>query len=313
MEWIRSELGNTVQLTKRKNSFTRLKIFKMSMVPFMRIPGNRASYMLARAQFLKRRAQAQRLAATVNTGLRTAQILKPYFPYARKYIQSFRMRAQRKRQINRLRARRSIGKPVGYATAKRYGIQLLEYAPRATKTLYSNVMINIPDGGGIDQRQRNIVNFRGVKICMYFRNNHSTVPKLLNIAMVIPKNEDVGPNIPVTDFFRGDGNSRAIDFEATLNFLDMHCRNINADKYRVLFHTRVSVQQNSNTASAGTFKFMKYVPIKRQVEFEDGTLVSTPRKNVYLVYYFTDLNNAVTTSAMHVSISTTQYFKEPKN
>lgn len=276
----------------------------------------RGTYALARSPGFRR---FRTFSKWYNTGRAAA----PYFKMAYSAWKSRRTRkrargSKYKNARKKLRARRSIGRPVGFSTSKKYGTSPEIRNLKTLKTLYSHplILIKKQDGTGnrIDRRERQVVNFRGTSFCLHVENLNN-IPMFLNVAVVIPKNNDflTASIIPNTEFFRGVQNSRTQDFGTGMNFMALHCRSINTDRYRVLTHKRYKISPANSTNNAGEIVHKQYVKINRQVEFDDGDLIELPRKCAYLCWWASNASNAAQATAYNVTLEQTQYFKEPKN
>jgi len=135
-----------------------------------------------------------------------------------------------------------------------------------------------------------MINWRGTRICMFFRNTGNTNPVNLNIAVLAPKSTGAG-NVPVaTEFFRGDVGTRAIDFGVTLSANEFRCRPINSDEYNILRHKRYTLAQTAPSASGwnnGTLKnFLQikwFIKAKRQIRYSasDGNTPTEDRVSLY--------------------------------
>lgn len=226
------------------------------------------------------------------------------------------LRYKRRNQPRR-HPREQIGDPVGTAPAQRQNVGALDAASISTETLYSQDVTDIAGTASgtaaaeIDQRRRALVNLRGLKLCMEWENT-TTRDLLVNIAIISPRHDQ---NISSTDFFRGNGDQRGVNFDSSaLNSLDLHCRPINTDKYHVLGHERFALS-NDASASYGKYKFwQRYVTINRQMRYlsENG---GSPTNPVFLVYWCARSNFVPATAAdstgATISFDAVAYFKSP--
>ena len=229
----------------------------------------------------------------------------------------------------RARARRQIGNYVGSSNAKRRldeGSEVL-----TTKTLSGNVrLLDLPktttnDESVLNERLRNVVNFRGCKICFHIDINSTTGRNgdklFFNWAIISPKQQD--PDITTIDtaeFFRGQDGARFTSFiGTTLTGLDCRCLPINTDKYIVHRHKRVSMGPWESTEGKGEKLFETYIPIKRQVRYNttgSGAALDNPEaRDMWMVYWIAYQNE--TTAAPVASVATVRYrmikyFREPK-
>jgi len=181
------------------------------------------------------------------------------------------------RRVYRARKRRRFRAPnptSGTATAKRTEISN-DNGPvaRLTKSLNQVNLAAISHSANntIDERQRNILNLRGVKMCLEVHNTQDD-PLYYNCAVIVPK---LSPSVSATGFFRGNGADRDVTFGTSLTGLQLHCLPINADKHYVLWHKRYKLNPISNTgyqAASGKsyMTIKKYLKFKRQVRYSDN-------------------------------------------
>ncbi len=175
-------------------------------------------------------------------------------------------------------------------------------------------------GNPINQRQRDIINLRGFKLCMEIQNNLET-PLHFNIAVLATK-EGANESIPNGQFFRGSGESRSTDFGSSgLTSNDYHCRPINSDLYTVLMHHRMTLNANTpvgqnNNMGTSYYQFMKYLPVKRQLRYASSSPTSCQSK-ITLVWWCdgwqTPSGSGSVSDAVTVTERYVMYFKEPKN
>jgi len=215
----------------------------------------------------------------------------------------------------------TFGAPVGSDTTKRYQAVNTNPLPLNSRTLYTRDLVNIPLGtdNEINNRQRAIVNVRGIKLFMNVLNQTNDVV-YCNVAVIVPRfNQTLAAADPV-DFFRGNGPQRGIDFSPALTGLEFHKHPINADKYHVLMHRRFSLAPRGdlgpivfsiNNSMSSYRTISQYIKINRQIRFEGNTPVMG---RVQLVYWFDDFNrnagapvelNVVRVAEHHIT-----YFKD---
>lgn len=292
-----------------KGNLFRLTIFSMTdLVPYLNASSNLAS------EYLK-----------YNPRLRTARFAGKSLKFAYDHRKEAASAARTiKRAFKRYQARSKppasrferIGETPGSGTTKRQNVGNTEVANRTDRTLYQQDLTDIPGTTSgvpqIDERRRALLNYRGVKVCMEWKNNLS-VDLLCNIAIIAPR---AGTSVPTTDFFRGNGNVRAIDFNVfSLNSMDIHCRPINADKYTVLKHMKFQLGATGTGTLPRAYKFVEfYQAINRQLRYddEDGGSAKTP---FFLVYWaapvLTTTTDPTNASAYTVTYDTVAYYREP--
>lgn len=230
-----------------------------------------------------------------------------------------RGKRRRTKYASRAKRARRIGNPVGRSGTKRYQQVDASTLQRATRTLYSNNLAEIPHDvdNNIDSRQRDMVNLRGIKICFNLNNQSGNV-MCCNIAVVGLK-AGVGA-VSVTDFFRGNSDNRGKDFSVALNQTEFHCLPLNSDKFVVLTHKRFKLAATDNAPSSNQISQWKdlqfYIPIKRQLRYTSDTGTSGI-STVHMMYWFDNFqtNAGITAAANQVNIQRKwiAYFREPKN
>lgn len=211
-----------------------------------------------------------------------------------------------------------VGMPVGSANSKLAG-SARAFTLQNNRSLESFGLLNLVKGSGIDDRERNMVNFRGVNVCMEIENTFNLIqgrPLYLNVAVLTPKALAAPASIPVSDFFRNSGAlNRSIDFSNSLSASEFHCLPINTDLYDVVKHKRHMIGPYTSTEGANCIAIKMYIPVNRQIRYEDAG--TTPvGKNLFLCYWVDFLGNpggATPTTCGRISHDITKYFKEPKN
>lgn len=173
-----------------------------------------------------------------------------------------------------------VGDPIGKNEANRALVRSSSVANRNTRTLYSGDLIDIVRATDheIDERHRDIINLKGVKICMEVKNNQNS-PLYFNIAVVVPKYDQSLSIVPTNDFFRNNQNGRGTDFTTGLSSLEFHCLPINSDVYTILFHKRCLLGPDGGVTfnSSGPPNYMvlsKWIKVNRQIRFENNDPVN---------------------------------------
>jgi len=186
-----------------------------------------------------------------------------------------------------------------------------------------NLLVNLAEiphttANDTNQRQRNMVNLRGFKVCMEVENT-STRPLYFNIAIVVPKSQG---NVTTDDFFRQRDGSRGQDFNTVnLSSLELHCLPINVDKYHVLCHKRFLLNRPAAGASlnrefGSSFKtIMFYQKYNRQVRYaENADTVPEGGRPVMLHWaaQWGEPENTTATNSYDALHKIVTYFREPK-
>lgn len=207
------------------------------------------------------------------------------------------------------RGRRNVGHRVGASNCKRRLILQggWQAYPKATLNQTNLTQIGAvgTTPGDLDNRQRNLVNLRGFRFDFELRNK-LVYACYCNIAVVSPKDND---SIIDNDFFRANGSD-----ERAINFTDgraesavfMHMAAINTDKYNVLMHHRFTLggrQDGSGGSdpafqSSGTLtsyrRYHKYLPVNRQIRFDNNTSIQPESGNCYLIWWFNRMGESAT-------------------
>ena len=232
--------------------------------------------------------------------------------------------------MRRLKARRAIGNYVGSTTAKR---RLDEgNLTLSSKTLSGSIrLLDLPktttnDESVLNERLRNMVNFRGCKICFHVDLNSVSGrggDKLFfNWAIISPKQQDANiTSIDTSEFFRGQDGARFTSFiPTTLTGLDCRCLPVNTDKYIVHRHKRMILGPWESTEGKGERMFEQYVPVKRQVRYNSsgtGVELENPEaRDMWMVFwcsYQNETTAAAVANVMNVRWRMIKYFREPEN
>jgi len=228
---------------------------------------------------------------------------------------------------------RQVGFKVGQSSSKRHVINDAAGTDVGTVSLQFDDLTLIPasNDNAINERQRDIVNLRGFKICMEISRQANvgggsvgtqSRPLYVNIAVISPRQRNTADATNLTsEFFRSDGTGRSVDFNAaTLSDMERHCRPINKDKWIILKHWRFMLSafdqlEFLENKRSGYTLFQKYVPLKRQVRYDSSGNVDAGQ--VYFVYWFGQFNTGPTATTeggvARVQKRLITYFKEPKN
>ena len=250
-----------------------------------------------------------------------------------------RMRRGRGRVRKRVRfvrfQRRRVGRRVGTNVCKSADLTAFSnMQPFQTRVMYGKEITQIAEGGGINQRERAIVNLRGLRVRCQFKSNHdgagtgtnASVPLLCNIALIGAKTLDgitSGDDID-SNFFRSIGAAgRYISFSNSgINSNYRHTTPINNDKFIVLWHLRFklgTINQNGGFSS-GEFKnyrtLARYVKIGRQIRYT-GTAATTCQDRLWVIWWFggleeTDGNFTSAQPACTASLRFYPVFKDPR-
>lgn len=118
----------------------------------------------------------------------------------------------------------------------------------------------------------------------------------MNVAVISPRNNNA-TSVQADGFFRDYNASRDINFSTGLSGLRMHVLPISTDKFRVLAHKRLRIGASgtdgspglipTNVAPGNTCMFDLWVPLKRNITYNDDTDTNCESK-VFFVLWFTD-------------------------
>lgn len=216
---------------------------------------------------------------------------------------------------------KSFGEQIGSSLTKTRVMNLTNSTSQNTRTLYTLNLTQIPKGQARNERERSLVNFRGVRICIAMRNT-TLVPMYVNWAVVHPKvDESAAPS--QTNFFRSSASDRGLNFSSALTALQFHCLRMNTDKFTILKHKRFELCPAGNSAQYGanggwSWKNLEwYIKIKRQLRYEDDSSVLPVTGNVFLVHWFDrefdDATQGPRADEMVVQESVISYFRDAKN
>lgn len=215
-------------------------------------------------------------------------------PFRRKTVTRSRGFKKRKRFSPRVQ-RAQIGRPVGTSTSR---TQLLTISPTGSTSRNFNLettpLTNIIQAGTVDElmsgRLSNAIYVSGFKICMQVNsivNATRREPIVFNFAIVSSKRAIT----PLSaNFLRGEGTETGVDLSINRTGLELACMPINTDLYSILLHKRIKLWQvpdanaiPTNTPKASKGPYHWWVPLRRQLTFEDGA--TTANDNVYIVHW----------------------------
>lgn len=210
-------------------------------------------------------------------------------------------RAYKKYKARQKFSTRNIGMPRG-GTSKRHTLRDF-INQRNSRELYQLDLLSIEKNqstNAIDNRERDTIWVGGTKLCFEIKNN-SRVPGIFSWAILSPKASNT---INETDFFRGTGDRRGIDFNDTLSSNDFNCRSINTDKYVVVKHKKFILGQvntpsavevpgqqppdYTSQASRENYRVNKvWIGIRRQFRYQSNVPVpQVEGRSYFFVYWF---------------------------
>lgn len=131
----------------------------------------------------------------------------------------------------------------------------------------------ISKGTGLNQRERDICNLRGIKIFGHIRNVETT-PLTVHMAILYPKFDTTPLSVDFNvDFFRDLGPVRGINFDTANNYIVQN-RPINPDRFVILKHRRFNLISDTqatpqiNEQSGKNYRNFKfYIKVRKQLRF----------------------------------------------
>lgn len=258
---------------------------------------------------------------------------------------------KRRRTAWKRRARYQLGERVGTGTTKKNlstnsDDSLLAIA---TRTVYSKPIITIGRGDQINQRQRDMINLRGIKM-EWNVISLSTAYTVLNWCVIAPKvsagSGSANPNnsLATSELWRGYQNLRAINPNAaTWSGMDRVNAQINTDMFTVFKRGKIQLnpgrktvdrysgeisnrvtppidpdQEVFHTEKGACFRQKKvWLPIRRQIRFDPTIDNNCPAEQIWFMWWldnpFQDSGGLPETAAAGLMARFIIYFKEPKN
>ena len=281
-------------------------------------------------------------ARTMSTALIPyASKYRVYSNYARMGLRAGKAAYRGYRRFKSLRAKKmaGVGKRVGAHTSKKSDNKY-EWDNLNTRTAYCTLLNSLAqDVTRIDARDgRDIVNFRGVKICFEIHNRLTGKDDILyfNWAIVKAKHlcDDDVPvapmkrasdfQLPMDKFFRSYDGNRSEAFSEARSAIEFKCSPINTDEFVVLSHKRFQVLNASDQNMGRHYKFIdKYLPVNRQIRYmpegdpnNPGDNLPIPGDRLHLVYWCDNPNktagNAVRQNHFNVRIKVVKYIRDSK-
>jgi len=230
---------------------------------------------------------------------------------------AWKAKSRRKRPRKFKRPTRSYGETPGTAGPKTYGVGA-PFASKDTRTLYNSNLLTMIRGtdNNINNRLRDIVNIRGMKMCVEMENLTSR-SLWVHTALICGKNRNA--SFSSGDFFRSEGlnDRRSNDFDISLDSMQMRCNPINTDEWHVISHKRQFLPGTSANDKSGSTNIAvdTYHKIERQFRFE-GIGAGTCNTPIWFVYWADGIgvvNGAgPSLNAYNLGFRNVTYFREPK-
>lgn len=219
------------------------------------------------------------------------------------------------------RARRTVGVPRNYSTAKTAVGYNTTAVAKFNQQLHVASCVRISKGTGIDQRLRDTCVVSGVRIMFSVRNENG-FNCFLNWAVIHPKDETT-ITASTADFYRDYNDDRSWNANAAnKNGQEWSYASINTDKFDVLRRGKFLLGAAPDAASVVVRSNVKdsekemdiYVKLGRSFTF-DNDMGSEPFENIYFCFWFAGpLQPAGTATGDGLTESTkiVTYFREPK-
>jgi len=250
-----------------------------------------------------------RVIGTMNRAMRN--------PLVRRGFMKFRAKLRRG-----VAARKKIGFAPG-TTTTRFARQFATFDTTVNdRTLFSVDVTDIPRGINITERIRDVVEFRGIRLCYRIRNLDGNGNMYHHWALISPKTDAVG--VSTNNFFRSDApqtTGRGRDFDNTLDAHEFHCLPINPDKWNIIRHRKYTL--GTITASSSIARtndswreIREWIPIKRQLRYDDDNVANTCSTPIFFVHWSARWNSpggTAPTAVVNTSYRIHAYFNNPKN
>lgn len=187
------------------------------------------------------------------------------------------------------RARAKFADPVGSSNCKR--VEFNEGPVlKNTRQLYVTSLTTLTKGDANNQRERSIINCRGIRIRQMFRSaNAAGVNEIgVNVAVISPK-DCIATTPTGANFFRANDAFRWRDFDDTMSGWLRMQQNINTDNYLVHYHKRFLLADFDVGNGTRYLKMRKrWLKISRQLRYEDkadGNSSEPVNGAIYLVWW----------------------------
>lgn len=261
--------------------------------------------------------RAKRARYTANAIVKSYQALARMNRGARTIQRAYRKAARRRKEA------RGIGQRVGTSSAKtkeNTSSAASAVLQRSDRTLYDDQILYPAFGDLINERERRIINLRGIKICMEisastnmliggaYRDRYLYV----NVALVVHKKNPTATTITEDNWFRGNAGNRGEDFTGITSSIGKSCTPINTDEYHVFMHKRFTLGGEAVETRPTVKRVMEYVKIGRQIRFDAE---SQPDTRFFLVWWAALAGEDTATpftSMFKAQWRNTLYYREPK-
>lgn len=230
-------------------------------------------------------------------------------------------RAWRAKRNPNLPGPRAVGESNSTALCKSKLAENAAPQTRVNGILFSVDLTELSFGQEINQRERGMVNCRGIKFDLNFQNLAGSSACYINVALVCPKATNIGDGVSNTAFFRSNGVNRQIDFTTGLAPFDKHTLNINTDEYIVLWHKKKILGPNSSQSAAecmynrnSNWYLKRYTKIGRQIRYANPESATATDGRMFLVYWGGTYGQTdeTTPGSFQYCSKIVHYYREPK-
>lgn len=184
------------------------------------------------------------------------------------------------------RVLRKFADPVGSSNCKRTEY-IQEPSTENSRTLYVHSLTTLTKGSANNERERDIINCRGIRLKCYFENMYTNYTSV-NVAVISPK--DCNTTVPNgTDLFRANDQYRWRNFQGGMSGWARAQQSINTDKYLVHFHKRFVLPARDPANGKYHRYFKRWLKINRQLRFEtkpDGNESAPVNGDIYLMTWY---------------------------
>ena len=235
----------------------------------------------------------------------------------KRYRKRGRSRSTYRRQRKLIR---TVGNRPGSSTCK---TKAATYASENLATIQFKVheLIQIEKdttGDDVSKRERDIVNFRGVKFWLDMWSLWPGNDMVVNVAVLMSNDETTPAS---ADLLRGYGNKRSEPMGQWRTYLENTHSAINTDNYKVLMRKKIKLQPSPDTTNnelwENSERLLKvYIKVNRQLRFE-GTAINPMEGRMFLCLWADECTRSVgsagTTGRLTHNLHIFNYFREPRN
>lgn len=177
----------------------------------------------------------------------------------------------------------SIGNSVGFGTITASGTVRAPF----------NLIDNISKGTGINQRDRDCIFLKGIRVELHYRNPPITSAidedrrlTYINMAIVVRRDEKAAP--VTSNLLRSYGATRSTSLSLTNDWITNTYHPINTDDYLVLMRKRIVLGNNASWAYTNrpwtNHKNMKfYLKLNAKIDYDSAGLAAS---GIHLIHWY---------------------------